>query len=151
MVNETSVFEPLTVVKGPQRQETYLQTRASSEDSDKPSNLHSLIRIFTERILPRVQNFFIRTTKILIRHRGWSGWFEYFWPISLKKEGFLTLQPIFCGYSLEQPHWSGSNGYLLHSAFFRKDKIYYGLKEKRMQGLDKPCILMQIWSKSDEK
>ena len=35
----------------PQRQETYLHTRAPSEDSDQPAHSRSLIRIFTGRIL----------------------------------------------------------------------------------------------------
>ena len=35
----------------PQRQKTYFQTCAPSEDSDQPAHARSLIRIFTRRFL----------------------------------------------------------------------------------------------------
>ena len=48
----------------PEREETYLLTCASSEDSDQPAHSHSLIRIFPGFIFEklRMQSLFMRTT-----------------------------------------------------------------------------------------
>ena len=57
----------------PQRQKAHLRTCAHSEDSDQTAHSRSLIRTFTGRTLDRqecrIQNFFMRTTKTLIRLR----------------------------------------------------------------------------------
>ena len=58
-------------VHEPQRQKTYLLPCAPSEDSDQPAHSRSLIRIFTGHIwIARMQSFFMRATKTLIKLRG---------------------------------------------------------------------------------
>ena len=54
------------------------RTCAPSEDSYQPGHLCSLMRIFVGCILnrPRMQSFFMRSTKTLIRLCRCAGWFE---------------------------------------------------------------------------
>ena len=84
------------------RQKTYFHIWKPSEESDQPGHSHSLIRIFTGRILDSqgCKSSSCGKMKTLIRLRECAGWFE-------SSLGAHARQYIFsrCGLMFSDPVW----------------------------------------------